>query len=80
MTPAAATSQGQPRLLELQEDDYAYGTGSLTLRVEEIDHHAVHYAGDVWHSVRGIRIGYAGREIGPLQVLVRRRRLQQRAG
>ncbi|HEU5107759.1 MAG TPA: hypothetical protein VFT95_04210 [Micromonosporaceae bacterium] len=64
------------RIVTLEEADYAYGSGALTLRVHGVDRgNPVQYAGDVWYRVRGTRIGHRGRELDTVEILVRRGRL-----
>ena len=69
-------SSTESHIVVLDEADYAYGTGALTLRVHGVDTaHPVRYAGDVWYRVQGTRIGFRGRELDTVEVLVRGGRL-----
>ncbi|MEV4518496.1 hypothetical protein AB0K00_57265 [Dactylosporangium sp. NPDC049525] len=62
--------------LQLAEADYRYGTGTLWLRVEQIDRSGeVELDGDIWLPVRGVRLRANGTEVGAVQVLVRAARL-----
>jgi hypothetical protein len=72
---------GVPRgpLHEFDEEDYCYGIGPLTLRVDRIGwDRPVPYEGDLWLEVEGVVVDPAGHE-GPRRlVLVRAGRLPVR--
>jgi hypothetical protein len=69
-------SAGRVLTLQLPENDYCYGTGPLTLKVERIDRaNPVRHDGDTWYQVEGVQIGWGGADLGRRQVLVRGRRL-----
>ena len=60
----------------LAEQDYCYGRGQLTLRIDRIDHaHPIRYDGDIFYRVQGTQLNKAGAEILDREVLVRGRRL-----
>ena len=63
-------------VLLVQEADYLYGVGPLSLRVEHV-HYAdpQQYDGDVWLRVDGTQIGRRGAELGRRSVMIRARRL-----
>jgi hypothetical protein len=66
------------RVHELDEADYCYGIGPLTLKVERVGwDRPVPYEGDTWLEVEGIVIDPAGHEGVRRQVLVRARRLPE---
>jgi hypothetical protein len=68
-------AQPQP-VAVFAEADYCYGTGPLTMRVEQIDRAApVWYDGEKWYRVDGVEIDRSGNEFGRRQVLVRGSRL-----
>jgi hypothetical protein len=70
-----ATTAGPP-VLRVEEADYQYGAGPLTLRLEAIDwSNPVRYDNDVWYPVRGVQIAWNGAELDRREVLVRARRL-----
>jgi hypothetical protein len=61
------------------EQDYCYGIGALTIKVERIEwDRPVPFDGDTWLEVEGTLIDDAGREGARRQVLVRTRRLPLR--
>jgi hypothetical protein len=63
-------------VLYLDEADYQYGVGRLSLRVERVDlANPELYDGEVWLRVEGVRIAHNGVETGRRTVLVRARRL-----
>ena len=65
-----------PVNLRLDENDYCYGRGALTLRVDRIDRaNPVRFDDDIWYRVEGVQIGWDGAEVGHRLVLVRVRRL-----
>lgn len=62
--------------ITVQEPDYKYGVGSLSLEVKRVDHASPqHCDGDTWPRVEGTRIGFNGALAGRCRVLVRARRL-----
>jgi hypothetical protein len=64
--------------LVLADDDYRFGSGDLTLRVQRIDYaDPFHIDGERWYPVRGVQIGWNGNEVGSREVLVRGRRLDR---
>ena len=65
-------------VIRLNEPDYCYGRGPLTIRLDRIDRaHPVHYDGDIWFSVEGVQLGSNGAELGRREVLVRGSRLRR---
>jgi hypothetical protein len=66
-------------LHQFAEQDYCYGVGPLTMRVQRIVwDRPVPFEGDIWLEVDGTVIDAAGREGPRRQVLVRARRLPMR--
>ena len=61
-------------VLDLAERDYLYGSGSLRLRLEQIDVSGLmQYDGDDWYPVRGVRLTRSGADLRRVWLLVRRR-------
>jgi hypothetical protein len=72
----SAVSTLDGRVLELAENDYRYGAGTLKIKVERVDRdHPVRSDGEDWYPIDGIRIGYNGVELDRQLVLVRARRI-----
>ena len=64
---------------EFAEQDYCYGVGPLTIRLQRIGwDRPVPFEGDIWLEVDGVVIDDAGREGPRRQVLVRAGRLPLR--
>jgi hypothetical protein len=54
------------------EPDYCYGTGPLTLRVEQVDWASpIHLDGETWYYVHGVEVDHGGADRGHRHVLVR---------
>jgi hypothetical protein len=65
-----------PRVVQFAEEDYLYGSGPLTIRVERVDWSVpTSYDGENWYQIDGVEMTVDGREVGARQVLVRGRRL-----
>ena len=63
---------GQGDVLVVDEADYCYGIGPLTLRVDRVEwSKPIPYEGDTWLEVQGTVIDRAGREGARRTVLVR---------
>jgi hypothetical protein len=61
-------------VLVLAEDDYCFGQGELTLRVERVDvADPVVYRGDTWYRVCGVQVRWDGRMLHRREILVRTR-------
>ncbi len=65
-------------MLEIDESDYLYGVGRLTLRVASTGP-AQRWPDDAWVPVTGTQLSRDGTEIGSRRVLVRARALQRGA-
>lgn len=64
-------------VLNLAEEDYRYGTGTLRLVVEQVQWSTPHHDdGELWYEVGGVEITNDGRTVGPRTALVRARRLR----
>jgi hypothetical protein len=60
----------------LRDDDYRYGAGPLTLRLEHVDRgRPLRIDGDDWYVVIGVEIGWDGDDRDRREVLVRAGRL-----
>ncbi|WP_426513606.1 hypothetical protein ACPPVO_25180 [Dactylosporangium sp. McL0621] len=64
-------------ILTLAENDYLYGTGTITIRVRRMHSGAlISYHDEAWYEIHGVQLGRAGRELGERTVLVRAARLR----
>jgi hypothetical protein len=65
-----------PNTITVREEDYRYGGGPLTLRLECIDQgRPLRIDGDDWYLVRGVQIGWNGADLDRREVLIRARSL-----
>jgi hypothetical protein len=61
-------------VLVVAEEDYCFGQGELTLRVDQIDvANPVIYRNDTWYRVCGVQVGWDGRSLHQREILVRAR-------
>lgn len=69
-------SRPDPDTITLREDDYRYGAGPLTLRVERVERgRPLSIDGDNWYRVIGVQIGWNGADLDRREVLIRAARL-----
>jgi hypothetical protein len=71
------TSPATPVTVTLHENDYRYGAGPLTIRLERIDRsRPVRLDGEDWYLVAGVEVGWNGVDLARREVLVRGHRLR----
>ncbi|MEU7873433.1 hypothetical protein [Dactylosporangium sp. NPDC049140] len=64
-------------ILTLAENDYLYGTGTITIRVRQMHSgELISYHDETWYEIHGVQLGPTGRELGERTVLVRAARLR----
>jgi hypothetical protein len=65
------------KVVFLAEQDYRYGTGSLRLRVEDVDvTEPFIECGECWYWVEGTQVSVSGEDLRPRAILVRARHLR----
>jgi hypothetical protein len=58
------------------ENDYRFGAGPLTLRLEHVDRvRPVHIDGEAWYQVTGVQVGWNGNDLDRREVLIRGTRI-----